>query len=235
MMYQWEAEHIRFMQDAADYGDYHRHLAEKLLPHLPPGGRICDAGCGLGYLAEQLTPYFQEVTACDISPNAIREIQRRIERMDHLHLICGDIRKHPPQTPYDGMVFCLFGSWEEILLTAKEQCRGPVCVVSRGDRRHRFSVGRQNPHTDHASDLAEMLQKERIPFHREDFSLEFGQPFHGKEEAMAFFRLYNCGDREVEEKDIEKRLIETGRTDFPLYLPQEKELTLFCFNGCDIP
>lgn len=234
MMYQWRPEHIRFMRDAAAYGNYHRRLAEKLLSYLPSGGRICDAGCGMGYLSQALAPYFGEVTACDVSQAAMQELQMRIKPQENIRCICGDIEENPPQEPYDGMVFCLFGSSEVVLRIAKEQCRGPVCVVSRAKRVRRFSVGHQVLHRDSANQLTQLLRRMDVPFQREEFSLEFGQPFCSEKDAMAFFELYNQGDRAPKESDVTARLSETGRSDFPYYLPEEKHLVLLCFDSRDL-
>ena len=57
MMQRWGTDAIRFMTDASEYGDYYRQLTTKLLPYLPLNGHICDAGCGLGYLAQEIAEY----------------------------------------------------------------------------------------------------------------------------------------------------------------------------------
>ena len=234
MMCEWKAEHIRFMRDAADYGDYHRRLAAKLLPYLPRGGRICDAGCGLGDLALALAPYFSAVTACDVSRRAIYELRQRSGEADNLRIVWGDIDENPPQTPYDGMVFCLFGAPQKVLETAKAQCRGPVCVVDRGRRDHRFSLEQQMLHSDSADWLRQTLKERGIPFQTEVFSLEFGQPFRSREDAIAFFTLYNRGGHVPTWEEVSPRLAETGRSDFPLYAPEKKELHLLCFDSRDL-
>ncbi|MBQ0038318.1 MAG: class I SAM-dependent methyltransferase [Clostridiales bacterium] len=235
MMYEWKTEHIRFMRDAAAYGNYHQKLAEKLLPHLKQGGRICDAGCGMGYLTQALLPYFSEVTACDISAKALDELRYRAGGESNLRTICGDIADNPPTVPYDGMVFCLFGAPGLVLRVAKQQCSGVVCVICRGSLRHRFSIGEEVLHTDGVGNLEQLLKKNVIPFSREEFTPEFGQPFRTRQEAVAFFRLYNCGDASPTEEDVAAQLTETGRTDFPFYLPQKKDLALLCFDSRDIP
>lgn len=234
MMCEWKAEHIRFMRDAAAYGDYHRRLAEKLLNYLPPDGRICDAGCGLGDLALALAPYFQEVTACDVSSVAMQELRSRTETQDQLRMICGDIAKNPPQIPYDAMVFCLFGSPQQVLDVAKEQCRGPVCVIHRGCREHRFSLESQRWHSDSGVEMMRILQRMGVPYQQETFSLEFGQPFRSREDAAAFFALYNRDGRVPAWEAIAERLVETGRSDFPLYAPEKKNLLLLCFDSRDL-
>lgn len=48
VMFQWNAEKVRFMEDAAAWGDFHARLAAELAPYLPRNGHVCDAGCGTG-------------------------------------------------------------------------------------------------------------------------------------------------------------------------------------------
>lgn len=62
-MFQWNAEKVRFMEDAAAWGDFHARLAAELAPYLPRNGHVCDAGCGTGHLALALSPYVKRVTA----------------------------------------------------------------------------------------------------------------------------------------------------------------------------
>ena len=49
-MFYWDEERVRFMEDAAAWGDFHARLAAELAKSLPPESRICDAGCGTGHL-----------------------------------------------------------------------------------------------------------------------------------------------------------------------------------------
>lgn len=39
-MFQWNAEKVRFMEDAAAWGDFHARLAAELAPYLP-GTAMC--------------------------------------------------------------------------------------------------------------------------------------------------------------------------------------------------
>ena len=51
---------------------------------------------------------------------------------------------------------------------------------------------------------------------------------------MAFFRLYNP-QAEVNENWVAGRLTKTGRTDFPLYLPEMRKMAVLVFQAKDIP
>ena len=62
-MFQWNEEKLRFMEDAAAWGDFHARLAATLAPYLPGDGHICDAGCGTGHLSLARSPYVRQVPA----------------------------------------------------------------------------------------------------------------------------------------------------------------------------
>ena len=69
-MYHWTADGIGWMADASRQTDFYRLLAAELAPYLKPEDRICDAGCGLGFLSLALSPYVRSVTAAEPRPTA---------------------------------------------------------------------------------------------------------------------------------------------------------------------
>ena len=80
-MFQWNAEKVRFMEDAAAWGDFHARLAAELAPYLPRDGHVCDAGCGTGHLALALSPYVKRVTAVDRKSTRLNSSHNVISRM----------------------------------------------------------------------------------------------------------------------------------------------------------
>jgi hypothetical protein len=90
-----------------------------------------------------------------------------------------------------------------------------------------------------AAEAAAFLTDYGARFQKIDASIEFGQPFKSLADAREFTRVYasappladDDGDDAADWKrpysDIEKRLIETGRPDYPLYLPKRKGLAVF--------
>ncbi len=230
MIQNWTTEHIRFMEDAARYGAFHHSLARLLLPYFPQGGHICDAGCGLGDLTLALAPHFQAITACDIASAPLERLKARAP--ENVHVQCCDIFSSPPADCYDGMVLCLFGHTNEILSLAKAQCRGPVAAIKRGDPVHRFTA-KAAAHHDHAADLQEQLMARAIPFERQDFTLEFGQPFRNREDALAFFTLYGLDDP-IQPAEVFHRLVPISHPEFSWYLPQPRRLSLIVFNSNDL-
>ena len=222
-MFQWNAEKVRFMEDAAARGDFHARLAAELAPYLPRNGHVCDAGCGTGHLALALSPYVKRVTAVDVSEQALALLAENCQKrgITNIDIRCGDIAQLPPETPYDAMVFCFFGHMDEILAISAAQCRGTVLAVMRNDGCHRFSTARPAIRHGGYPRGREELTARGIPFHAAERELPMGQPFRTVADARRFFELYQSPDDTTPVTDdfLRQRLTATGREDFPLYLP----------------
>ena len=104
-------------------------MAAALSQVLPPGARVCDAGCGLGGLSLALAPYCRAVVAADLSAEAIRHLEAQPLPPNVEPRRC-DVLADTPDEPYDAMVFCFFGRTDEILSAARRQCTGTVAVLA---------------------------------------------------------------------------------------------------------
>lgn len=226
--YPWNEDSVRFMCRAGAETAYHRVLAEWIAPFLTPGGTLCDAGCGTGHLSLALSPFAGRIIAVDADEaplSAFRDIltERKIQNVDPL---CADIFSLPPGTRFDDMVFCFFGSAEEILSLAEKHCLHTVFLIKRSYRYHRFSRGSHPITGDSLSAAETVLNEKRIPYTKELLPLEMGQPFRDLNEARRFFEIYSRdGDMSLfTDEYLSDRLEKTGRADYPLYLRQEKEV-----------
>lgn len=235
----WEKDMILFMRSASEYADYNLRLTEKMLPWLSKDTHICDAGSGLGYLSLAMSAHLGKVTAVERNPDAAAVLSENCKNhgISNVTSRCGAIADVVPEKPYDAMVFCFFGGWREVLTLAKAQCSGDVFVFTRNYDNHRFSAGTHPTGYEGYPQFADAMEKLRIPAHKETFALEFGQPFRDLEEAHRFFRLYSKDqDKEVlTQAFIRSRLTETGRKDFPFYLPHQKHIGFLHFSVKDIP
>lgn len=119
-MFEWTQERIAYMDDACRRTDFHQRLAAELSPYLRRTNRICDAGCGLGYLSLALAPYVGAVMAVERDGQALAVLKREIEtrHIANVTAVRGDVLAYRPDEPFDAMVFCFFGSMEEMLATA---------------------------------------------------------------------------------------------------------------------
>ena len=109
-MFRWTDDMVRFMRDAAGFGSYQTELAGWICSQIPQARHVCDAGCGLGFLALQLAQRYPRVTAADISEQAldIAHAQAEEKRVSNLEIVQTDLLAYAPETRFDAMVFCLF-------------------------------------------------------------------------------------------------------------------------------
>lgn len=235
MLFLWKDDMVRFMRDASERSDFHALLAQKIVGNLGIGGHICDAGCGLGYLSQALSPYYDRVTAIDVAPNAISRLQDIA--LPNVTAVCGDIHSYFPEVPYDKMVFCLFGALPEVFSLARRQCRGKVIIIKKNWRCHTFSVTRQPNHSLSLAEVAALLDARHIPYEAESCALELGQPLRSLEDAVKFFRLYSHDPDpdSITAAQIAHRLKSTGDPEFPYYVPARKQLGILTLDACDIP
>ena len=233
MMQAWTPEGMAFLQDAMACCGYYPALARRIAPYLPKQAHVCDAGCGLGGLSVALLPYCRHVTAVDRAAAPLENLRQRAGHDPRLTVRQGDIRCLPPETPYDAMVFCLFGGTEETLAIAARQCGGTALVVRRDFRRHQFSSGvRMAGHT--AADMERELQRRGLTYTARRFTLEFGQPFLSLDDAQTFFRLYSRDGAVPSRQELAQRLELSAWADYPLYLPNPKPLCLLAIPAAQL-
>ena len=210
-MFSWSADTVRFMADACRRTDFHEKLTALLLPYLKPTDHICDAGCGLGYLSLALSPHAARVTGItNVTP------------------LCADVLAYTPPEPFDAMVFCFFGSMEEILAAARRQCRGTVLAVVRDDVCHRFSGAPRAPGCHSFDAACGVLDAHGIPYTAQRAALDFPQPFRTLEDARTFLTLYGGGA--PAEDDLRTKLVSTGDPDFPWQLPGVRRFGMIAFS-----
>ena len=166
-MFRWTDDMVRFMRDAASFGSYQTELAGWICSQIPQARHVCDAGCGLGFLALQLAQRYPRVTAADISEQAldIAHAQAEEKRVSNLEIVQTDLLAYAPETRFDAMVFCLFGKMPEILPMAKRCCAGRIVVIKKAFTHHRFSMSRV-PLRDEVTDRAADFLRERGNCHR---------------------------------------------------------------------
>lgn len=231
-MQDWNAASVKFMRDAAEYGTFFEELTARLLPWLPTDGHVCDAGCGIGGLAMELSRHCRLVTAVDAAEEPIKAL-RSCPLPKNLRVFCADIFSMSAR--YDAMVFCYFGRIRQILQIAARQCCGRVIVVKRNCLEHRFSA-RPVERSEHSFDEVHTLLSELgIAYQSEMLQLEFGQPFRSLSAAERFFSLYDRSGAKLTQTQLAERLLQTDNGVFRYYLPMKRDMELFVFDAQEIP
>lgn len=233
-MFIWTADMIRFIQAANRKSDYHHQLAQLLLPKLAGCRTLCDAGCGLGSLSAALSPYFDAITAADVSGPALDALRGtlRAQNIQNVTPRQVDLLTSDDAARYDAMVFCFFGSLAEILPVARRQCAKTLVIIKKNYALHRFSLTEQPIRGETASDACEMLRAMHVSFTFDAHELEHGQPFASLDEAVQFFRIYSKdGSPEaITPEAVLPRLQKTQDAEFPYYLPQRKKLGIITID-----
>ena len=225
-MFSWSADTVRFMADACRRTDFHEKLTALLLPYLKPTDHICDAGCGLGYLSLALSPHAARVTAAERDAAALSVLRQELDArgITNVTPLCADVLAYTPPVPFDAMVFCFFGSMEEILSAARAQCCGTVLAVVRDDARHRFSGAPRGDSRHGFRRACAVLDERAIPYTAHRAALRFPQPLRTRDDARAFLSLYGGGEAQM------SNLVSTGDPDFPWQLPGVRRFGMIAFS-----
>ena len=237
-MFVWTPDMIRFMQAANEKSDYHARLAAILAPRLSGCRTLCDAGCGLGALSAALSPYFEKITAADVSDEALVVLRQtiRTRQLTNITPLHCDLLTSEDKTRYDAMVFCFFGSLAEILPVARRQCAKTVIIIKKNYDLHRFSLTEQPIRGETAPAACETLRKLGVPFEFDAQELEHGQPFASLDDAVRFFRIYSRDEDPgaVAPETVLPRLRRTEDVQYPYYLPQTKRLGILTIRMEDL-
>jgi len=233
-MSEWTDRMISFMSDASGYGNYFDELAKCLSAYLEKDWTVCDAGCGIGQLTLSLSPFVKHITGIDRSEPAIGKLRNCLATAgpDNAEAVCADFENLDSSIVFDAMIFNYFGKMEEIIEIADRHCLKRIIVVKKNYTKHRFSIG-SNPIDEKSVDyVKDYLNGIGAKYTTELFSAEFGQPFHSIEDAVDFFSIYSRDkDRSlINSENVEKRLVETGKSDFPYYLPHRRESMIFAIE-----
>lgn len=234
-MFRWTPDIIRFREDAARINGAYDALADQLRAILPTGGRLCDAGCGIGCLSLALSGDFAQVTAADLSAQALDALRRRNSFSNVVLRQC-DVLNDCPDQPYDAMVFCFFGSADEILQTAKAQCSGTVAVIKKVGDQHRFTPsGKPRDQKNTFGTLCRAMDERGVPCKTKTVELDMGQPFRSLSDAVLFFRTYSHDDESgLTEEQVERLLEKRDDEEFPWYLPSTEEVGILWFRVADL-
>ncbi len=217
-MFEWTEERVSFMADACERTDFHEKLAALLAPYLKKTDSVCDAGCGLGYLSLALAPLVGHVTAAERDDRALDVLRCQLARrhIRNVTPLCTDVLAYTPPVPFDAMVFCFFGSMEEIVAAARRQCRGTVLAIVRDDTCHRFSGAPREPGRHSFERACGYLERQGISYTSRRMALDFPQPLRTREDAQRFVALYGGGDTA---EALPTSLVSTGDPEFPWQLP----------------
>ena len=181
--FSWTEDSLRWMQDAAAYGDYYERLAGWIKAYLPASARVLEAGCGTGALSRALAPWVASVTALDVSALALEGLLS--DRPANVHPVVADAFAYKPKLPFDALLLCYFARPSEFLRLSP-LCRGTAILICDAGRSPAYEAA---------------LTAQGIPFDRSLFSLRLDQPLRSYEDAGAYATHYGRTDAAVRQDD----------------------------------
>ncbi len=234
-LYTWSPEKINWYEDACRYSgnDRNQRLASAILDELPQSPHICDIGCGIGALSLEFLKKGAMVTAVDINRDALRHLQNSVKSggYKNIKIIEGDFMELAPPSPKaDCVAFCMVGG-NSFIEQTKLWTNSKVIIINEVAKKCSFAsktkVSAKYDGGSHRSRLKEAGYK----FREAVVKTSFGQPFRSFDDACRFM---SCYDREANRDDIERMLGEnlekTGRVDFPLFLPTDKDYCIYVID-----
>lgn len=230
-MSSWTPDILRFMEDAARHTSYFADLAAVVRRHCAPGGRILDAGCGMGQLSLALAGHAGLVDAVDCSPQAVAYVGRaaQLAGMRNVRARRADMLSLQPDYPYDLAVFCLSASFEDAYEACVRMGARKVLVVNKIHR----EPDATRPVVD---DFGVSLARNRGVDARctgEVVHLDYGQPLRSLADAVAYFGLFRTRSypNGISEAAVERLLERRDDPEFPYYLPVARTLAVF---SCEV-
>jgi SAM-dependent methyltransferase len=231
LSYIWTKQGIRWFKDASNYTGYHKNLADKITPYLNKEDTLCDVGCGLGCLDIFLASKVSQITAIDSNAEVIKELKKSVREKDihNINAVCADAEN--ASAAHDIFLMSFFGHCDEIKKYFK-YCRKKLIYITNLSNKSNFypkiyrSIDKPS-----ISIIKKVLNEEQISYELFTDSIEFGQPFRSEEDARDFV-LHNAPDAKLDEVEqfLKNRAQNTGRRDFPIYIPNKKQIEIFIIS-----
>ena len=229
MRFLWNEQSIRWFLDASVCTGFHQQLAMRMAPYLEPNDTLCDVGCGLGRLDLALAPHVSELTAIDVDESVIAKLRQDVTAagIQNLHARCADATEL--KDPFDVIVMSFFGGsgigMDEYLRLCR---RGFIRIVNAENKGNLYPGSHRRTVKETIASVRQELSGQDCRYELVADTIEFGQPLRSWRDAEQFVL---CNAPEATDREVNDFLCEnarhTGRDDFPIYLPNPKDIGIF--------
>lgn len=229
MKFPWDAAQAAWFLDASAYTGFHEKLAAVIRPYLHKTDKVLDMGCGLGLLDIALHQSVASITAIDVNENAIGHLAARVKAagIKNVHPLCTDVWAHEER--YDATLMSFFGYSHTLSTHIRHRVTGRLIrIVNSQNAGSLYPAHYRRAKKTTVANFEEELRGASLPYELKRCTLEFGQPLRSEADALAFVKMHAPGAPEAElSAFLAARLQCTGGGEFPLYLPQQKDLGIF--------
>jgi SAM-dependent methyltransferase len=237
----WNDKTLDWFRTASAYTGFHSRLASIVRPCLADCETLCDMGCGHGLLDLELAKDLRSVLCVDQSEAAIDALRALARARGARNLVArvADVNSLAGER-WDAVMMSFFGSSLEDIARFLAFCdKRMILIVHENATAGRcVNAVSLRPKPFGAAEVTGFLTGRDLCFQRTHAALEFGQPFKSSADARDFIRTYASSMLEASGgagpaerarlyEDMESRLVETGLSDYPVYLPKSKKLAVF--------
>lgn len=230
MFLEWNVRTLQWYADAEEYTGFFRALAAEIAPAIAGVQSLCDLGCGPALFDFEIAPLVRSVECADTSEAALAFVaeQARALGLHNIFPVLADCEH--PSGRWDVAFVSFFGSRH--LDRYLPLCKKLIAVVSQSSDAALFPEKDRGYVRNTAQNTAKYLDSRGIAYKLVWKRQEFGQPFSSLEEARGYVKLY-APDVCAEEAELflKQRIVKTGSTAFPWYLPRKKTVGIFFING----
>ena len=235
-LFLWSEKTIKWYSEASESALNNRDsvLARNIISAAGMNRRLCDMGCGLGYLSTELSPYAHSVAAADLNEDAVSFLRNMVKERAITNIFpqTADFEQLDyGQDYFDTVVMCMFGGMEQYLHKAAHWSSESVIYIMSANSRRGFSVRQEDNGRRSIDDIRQFLDRSGLSYEYRTVSTKFGQPFRSFSDAAEFLAHYDSSGNETEIKQaLEKRLVNISDGEFSLYLPNDKEYAFFAVS-----
>lgn len=232
MCFTWTDQSIKWFLTASRYTGFHKKLAQYILPSLTNDMSICDFGCGLGRLDIELAPFVKKIYAIDISQDVIDVLRQDIKVLSLNNVLPRCANADSLNETCDVGIMSFFGKSVRDMLYYRGLCnKHLIRIVNMQNTSTLYPTRHRKAVKNTAIQVTQELKQSNMAFEFIDTFIEFGQPLRSQEDAVAYVKS-NAPNATLEEiyEFLETHVKDTGRLDYPLYLPNLKHLGIFIIS-----
>lgn len=230
MNFNWNKDTIRWYREADAYTGFFQNIAGLIAPRLRDYTTFCDIGCGLGLVDIALSKYIDSITCVDINEAAIQELQKSIKEQGITNIRtklmdCNDLNEN-----WDVICVSFFGSRD--LIKFLPLCKKLIAVVNKKNQTDLIPAKDRSFQKNTVEETEQLLLEKGIRYTLTEGSFEFGQPFVSREDAEKFVKTHSPHTSSAEVAEfLAHRLVETGVTPYPFFIPRMKSVGIFEIEG----
>ena len=230
MAFTWNKKSIEWYLDASSYGDFQTRLAGKIAPYIQKEDTVCDLGCGLGRLDLLLAPAASHITCVDVDKTVLDILENDATQQPNLSVRCCDV--HDIRDKFDVVLMAFFGYPPQLMMECRKLAKKRMIRVVHTSSHVSLRPGAHSKKRETVQEISDFLDRAGCTYEVIQDAFEFGQPLVSKDDARDFVKgkYDTLSDHEID-RCLKAHLMETGREDFPFYLPQKKDLGIFIIDA----